>query len=46
MTIVWKGLSNYQNENDKHMEIIKCIEKENDIYKERETFFMYALLLS
>jgi CTP-dependent riboflavin kinase len=31
---------------DKHMEIIKCLEKENHIYRTREKFFMYALLLS
>lgn len=31
---------------DKHMEIIKCLQKENDIYRAREKIFMYALLLS
>jgi hypothetical protein len=31
---------------DKYMEIIKCLEKENDIYRAREKFLMYALLLS
>jgi hypothetical protein len=28
------------------MEIIKRLQKENDIYRAREKFFMYALLLS
>jgi hypothetical protein len=31
---------------DKHMEIIKCLQKENGIYRAREIIFMYALLLS
>jgi hypothetical protein len=28
------------------MEIIKCLQKENDIYRAREKIFIYALLLS
>jgi len=28
------------------MEIIKCLEKENDIYRAREKKFMYVLLLT
>jgi hypothetical protein len=31
---------------NKHMEIIKCLEKENCIYRAREKKIMYALLLS
>lgn len=31
---------------DKHMEIIKCLQKENDIYRAKEKIFMCALLLS
>jgi hypothetical protein len=31
---------------DKYMEIIKCLQKENGIYKAREKNFMCALLLS
>jgi hypothetical protein len=31
---------------DKHMEIIKCLQKKNGIYRAREKNFMCALLLS
>jgi hypothetical protein len=31
---------------DRQMEIIRCLEKENDNYRARENFFMYALFLS
>jgi hypothetical protein len=31
---------------DRQMEIIRCLEKENDNYRAREKFFMYALFLS
>jgi hypothetical protein len=29
-----------ENADDKHMEIIKCLEKENDIYRARENFYV------
>jgi hypothetical protein len=32
MTIAWKRVNQMQKGDDKHMEIIKCLEKENDIY--------------
>jgi len=35
-----------QKGDDKQMEIIRCLEKENDNYRARENFFMYALFLS
>jgi hypothetical protein len=35
-----------QKGDDKQMEIIRCLEKENDNYRAREKFFMYALFLS
>lgn len=35
-----------QNWDDKQMEIIRCLEKENDSYRTREKFLMYALFLS
>jgi hypothetical protein len=44
--VAWKGLSNFEKKNEKHMEIIKCLEKENDIYRAREKILMYVLLLS
>jgi len=31
---------------DRQMEIIRCLEKENDNYRAREKFFMYASFLS
>jgi hypothetical protein len=31
---------------DRKMEIIRCLEKENDTYRSREKFLMYALFLS
>jgi uncharacterized coiled-coil DUF342 family protein len=31
---------------DKHTEIIKCLQKENGIYRAREKISMYALLMS
>jgi septal ring factor EnvC (AmiA/AmiB activator) len=35
-----------QKGDDKQMEIIRCLEKENDNYRAREKFLMYALFLS
>jgi len=35
-----------QKGDDKQIEIIRCLEKENDSYRRREKFFMYALFLS
>jgi len=35
-----------QKGDDKQMEIIRCLEKENDNYRAREKFFMNALFLS
>jgi hypothetical protein len=35
-----------QKGDDKQTEIIRCLEKENDSYRRREKFFMYALFLS
>jgi hypothetical protein len=35
-----------QKWDDKQMEIIKCLEKENGNYRAREKFLMYALFLS
>jgi hypothetical protein len=35
-----------QKGDDKQMEIIRCLGKENDNYRARDKFFMYALFLS
>jgi hypothetical protein len=36
----------FEKADDKQMEIIKCLENENGIYRAREKYFMYAFLLS
>jgi septal ring factor EnvC (AmiA/AmiB activator) len=41
-----KKVRQSQKGDDKQMEIIRCLEKENDNYKAIEKFLMYALFLS
>jgi hypothetical protein len=41
-----KSVRQSQKRDNKQMEIIRCLVKENDNYRAREKFLMYALFLS